>query len=263
MRGARNVLGAVAVALAWSAAAAQLPPPQLTQPVNDFARVIDPASTTTLDQRIRGLLDASGDVIVVATIDTVAPYADIREYAVKMFENRGKGIGGAKQDAGILVLLAVKDRNVRVEVGYGLEEYITDGFAAETSRSMTPYFRDGKYGEGLVAGVERIARRIEEARGIVPATRQPAEPRATRRSSESVIGSLIMLLIFIGLPMTLALLRSATRSRRRRPPWWGGGPWSGWNSGVGPFGGGGGNFGGGFGGFGGGMSGGGGGGASW
>jgi uncharacterized protein len=254
---------------------AQPLPPELTAPVNDFARVLDQSSAAVLDQRIRGLLKASGDVIVVATVDTVAPYGDIREYAVKMFENRGRGIGGAKQDAGVLVLLAVKDRQVRIETGYGLEEFITDGFAGETSRRMAPYFREGRYGEGLVAGVDRVARRIEEARGITPATPAPAEPEQRRsdRSGGSLPGSLIMLVVFVGLPTMFALLNAATRSRRRRRyPWWAAGPWSGWNSGVGPFGRGRGGFGGGFGGFGGGggfggfgggMSGGGGGGASW
>ena len=64
-------------------------PPELTQPVNDFAHVIDPSSAAALDSLIRSLQRASGDVIVVATIESYAPYGDIREYAVKMFEKGG------------------------------------------------------------------------------------------------------------------------------------------------------------------------------
>ena len=120
---------------------AQALPPELTQPVNDFAHVIDTASAAEMDREIRALKAASGDVVVVATIDTVAPYGDINEYAVKMFENRGRGIGDKGKDNGLLVLMAVKDRHVKVEVGYDLEQFVTDGFSGEVSRTvMAPAF---------------------------------------------------------------------------------------------------------------------------
>jgi uncharacterized protein len=252
--------------VAAHAAAAQDPPPVLTQPVNDFANVIDAESEAAMDALIRSLQKASGDVVVVATIDTFAPYGDIREYAVAMFENAGKGIGTAAEDNGLLVLLAVKDRRVWVEVGYGLEEFVTDGFAGETSRQyMLPYFRRGAYGEGLHAGVSRLVARIAERRNVT-LEGVPRYAEDSRRDNEGfppafIIGLFILFLI---------ISRITGRTRRRRRLWWGGGPWSGWHSGVGPFGGGfgggfrgGGGFGGGFGGFGGGGSGGGGGGASW
>ena len=89
-----------------------------------------------MDALIRSLQQASGDVVVVATVPTFQPYGDIREYAVKMFENRGRGIGQKGKDNGLLVLLAVNNRQVWVEVGYDLEQFITDGFAGETSREV-------------------------------------------------------------------------------------------------------------------------------
>jgi hypothetical protein len=109
---------------------AQAAPPTLTATVNDFANVVDEASERELDRRIRSLQQATGDVVVVATIPTVAPFADIDEYAVKMFENGGRGIGQKGKDNGALILVAVDERQVRIEVGYDLEEFITDGFAA-------------------------------------------------------------------------------------------------------------------------------------
>jgi len=238
--------------------------PELTQPVNDFANVIDPASEQAIDSLIRSLQQASGDVVVVATIDTFKPYADVREYAVKMFENHGHGVGQRGKDNGLLVLLAVNDRQVWVEVGYDLEEFITDGFAGETSRQlMAPEFRRGNYGAGLLAGVEQIVSRVAERRNV---TLQGVR-RGRRRATPAVgSGGSLLLAIFVLFMVINAIagrLRGNRRSYRRG---WGGG-WSGWNSGVGPFGGGfgggGGGFGGGFGGFGGGRSGGGGGGAGW
>lgn len=261
---------ALAAALACGAAALAQELPALTQPVNDFAGVIDEASEARMDDVIRRLQAATGDVIVVATVETVDPYADAREYVVKLFENRGQGIGQRGKDNGLLILLAMKERQVQVEVGYGLEPYITDGFAGETSRIvMAPHFRQGAFGDGLLAGVVRIAGRLAEARGVelegVP--RPEAEPQTARR----VTGFPIFLGFFV-LWMILRAISSAARPRRRR--WGRQRTWSGWHSGVGPFGGGfggglGGGFGGfgggggGFGGFGGGRSGGGGGGASW
>jgi uncharacterized protein len=243
--------------------------PELTRPVNDFANVIDAASEADIERHILALKQATGDVVVVATIDTFAPYADIREYAVRMFENRGRGVGAKGKDNGLLVLLAVKDRTVRVETGYDLEQFITDGFSGDVSRNdMRPYFVRGQYGPGLVAGTTRIIGRIAQGRGVtLPDVPQPVADRAPGIA-------LNPWLIFIIIIVFLILVNSGSsggrgrRSRMRRgPPYWGGGSWSGWNSGVGPFGGGGhiggGGFGGGFGGFGGGRSGGGGGGASW
>jgi uncharacterized protein len=235
--------------------------PRLTAPVNDFANVIDAASEAELDALIRTLQSATGDVMAIATVKTFQPFADLPSYAVEMFENGGQGIGAKGKDNGVLIVLAVDDRQVRIETGYGLEGFITDGFAGETSRSMVPFFRDSDYGRGLMAGATRVAQRIAEGRNV-DLNLAPAPQAQTRRRSGNrgfQPGFWVILLIIF-----LNLMRGGKRRRRR------------WISGVGPFGGGfggsyggggwsrgGGGFGGGFGGFGGGRSGGGGGGASW
>jgi uncharacterized protein len=266
-----SVLGAlcgqfVFVAFVAATAAAQELPPELTQPVNDFARVIDEPSKNAMEALIRSLQQASGDAVVVATIPTFKPYADIREYAVKMFENRGRGIGQRGKDNGALVILAVNDRQVWIEVGYDLEQFITDGFAGEVSRQyMAPEFRRGAYGPGVLAGLSRIVARIAQGRNV---TLQGVRPEPRDNAPDIGSGGNLIWVLFV----IFILLNVIGRTRRRRGfgPGWGGGGWSGWNSGVGPFGGGGGGFGrggggfgGGFGGFGGGRSGGGGGGAGW
>jgi uncharacterized protein len=237
--------------------------PTLTQPVNDFAGVIDAARAAEMDRAIRALQGATGDVVVVATISTFAPYADIREYAVKLFENHGRGIGEKGKHNGLLVLLAVKDRKVWIEVGYGLEEFITDGYSGETSREfMAPAFRQGDYGGGLDAGVTRIIGRIAQGRNVTLQDVPAPAPVRQRRSSGFPSWVIILIVIIILVAASSRGGPAGPRSGYRRG--WGGSGWSGWNSGVGPFGGGGGGgFGGGFGGFGGGGSGGGGGGASW
>ena len=237
--------GSCGAASAQNAATASRNLPELTQPVNDFARIIDPESAQQIDRISRSLRAASGDVIAVATVPTVEPYADINEYAVKLFENHGRGIGDKGKDNGVLIVAALKERKVRVEVGYDLEQWITDGFAGETIREfITPNFRQGRYGAGLVAGTDRIAGRIARGRGVsLEGARVPNAPSTDGGWGLPIWAILLLFLIF------WLLSRSSGGPRTR---YWGGGPWSGWSSGVGPFGGGwssgGGSFGGGFGG---------------
>jgi len=258
------MLFALLLSIAAAAGAADLP--ELVAPVNDYAHVIDSRSAAQIDQLSRALKQASGDVVVVATVQTIEPYGDIREYAVKLFENRGRGIGDKGKDNGLLILLAVKERKVWVEVGYGLEEWITDGFAGETSRDyMVPPFRNGNYGLGLLAGTARIVNRIAQGRQVT--LEGVARPQRERQPSGSLLQSL-PILIFIAI-LIISRIGGGRGGRGRGLPLWALGAWSGWSSGVGSFGGGrgggfgGGGFGGGFGGFGGGRSGGGGGGGSW
>ncbi len=262
----RTALAFALTVLAASLALAQdASLPVLDAPVNDFAHVIDRASASDMDRMIRALQTATGDVVVVATVPTFAPYGDINEYAVKLFENHGKGIGEKGKDNGLLILVATNEHRAWIEVGYGLEQFVTDGFAGETTRNyMIPEFRQGRYGAGLRAGTARIVGRIASARGV---TLQdvPNVPVQRRPQPAGGIPIWAIILIFIVI-LIISRTSGGPGSGFRGPRYWGG-PFGGWTSGVGPFGGGfgggGGGFGGGFGGFGGGGSGGGGGGGSW
>src|SRR5438034_1917171 len=193
-----HVSARVLVALALTAAPLRAadPLPELTQPVNDFARVIDPESAREMDRMIRALQAATGDVVAVATVPTIEPFGDIVEYAVKLFENHGRGIGQKGKNNGVLTVLAVKERRVRVEVGYDLEQWITDGFAGETSREhMAPEFRNGRYGAGLRAGTERIIGRIAQGRNVTLEGVR-AVPEAPRNVGAPISFS-VFVLIFI------------------------------------------------------------------
>jgi uncharacterized protein len=241
--------------------------PTLKAPVNDVAGVIDPASAAELDRRIRSLEARTKDAVVVVTVKTFAPYASIEEYAVKLFEQAG--IGQRANDSGVLIVLAQQERRVRIEVGYGLEEFITDGFAGETIRhQMLPAFREGRFGQGLLAGTSRIIDRIADRRGVGPLTPQPPRDR-TPEPTPPIAGILVAIVLIVIVSHIRRSIIGPPGRRRRR------GPWSGWTGGVGPFGGGlntggfggfggfGGGGGGSFGGFGGGRSGGGGASGGW
>jgi uncharacterized protein len=244
--------------------------PVLTQPVNDLANVIDASSAASMDQKIRYLHSATGDAVLVASVETFAPFGSIEEYAVKLYERAG--IGAKGKDNGVLILVAVDDHRARIEVGYGMEGFLTDGVCGDIIRSaMLPAFRRNDYGGGLLAATTEIVSRIARERNVTLANLpEPAPDRGPRPSVGGV--SIVKLIVFIlillfvisrggggggllGFLLGQALSNSGRRSR---------GGWSGWNGGFGGGGFGGGGFGGGgFGGFGGGRSGGGGASGGW
>lgn len=159
-------LALVAVAPTTTRAQSSQPTlPSLTAPVNDLANVIDAASAREMDRRIRALQAATGDAIIVATVPTFQPYATIEEYAVKLYEKAG--IGAKGKDNGALILVAVNDRRARIEVGYGLEGTLTDGYCGDVIRTaMLPAFRKNDYGEGLLEATTQVINRVAAERGV-------------------------------------------------------------------------------------------------
>ena len=114
-----------------------------------------------------------------------------------MFANHGRGIGQRGRDNGVLVVLAVKDRRVRLEVGYDLEQFLTDGFAGETSRQyMAPEFARGAYGAGLLAGVSRVVERVATGRNVtLPGVRPVVRRRSAPLEGRSVFVALFVFLM--------------------------------------------------------------------
>jgi uncharacterized protein len=233
--------------------------------VNDRAGVIDTASEVQIEKLCQELESKTGAELVIVTVPSLDG-EPIEDYAVNLF--KAWGVGKKGQDNGLLLLAVIQDRRSRMEVGYGLEPVITDGYAGDVLRSLRPHFRAGQYGPGLLEAAKQLANRIAQSAGV--SLSDEAAPRGARRSSPSansfqMISGLFVLLVLIVL---LSLLnRKSNRlaglhSRRR----YGYGPhYGGW----GGFGGSGGHWGGGadgtggFGGFGGGASGGGGSSSDW
>jgi len=268
----QRLLIATLVVVAWAppASGQSRTLPALTDTVNDFAKVIDAQSRAELDRRIRALHATTKDSLVVVTVPTFKPFGSIEEYAVRLFEKAG--IGDKEKDEGLLLLVAVEDRAVRIEVGYGLEGFITDGFSGETIRQdILPAFRQGRYGEGLLNGATRLIQRLSEQRQVAIPDVPPPPPLKKGPNAGTVlagVAAVVIVLFLIGRAAGRGGPRGPFTGRRRRSTW------SGWHGGIGGFGaggfgggfggfGGGGGGGGGFGGFGGGMSGGGGASGKW
>src|SRR5262249_19118733 len=156
---------------------------------------------------------------VVVTVPTIEPFADIREYTNKLFENHARGIGEKGKDNGLLMVVAIKERRVHIEPGYGLEPFITDGFAGETSRlHMGRELRQGRYGDGIRIGVERIVGRIAQGRNVtLDGVRVPREEPAT---GNSPISTRTLFIVFI---VILVLSRLGASNRRGFNRWGRGG----------------------------------------
>jgi uncharacterized protein len=220
--------------------------PKPTGAVNDFAGVISPDYERKMESLSHEVLGKTGTSIVVATMETIGDN-DPDDYANRLYGDWG--IGKKGEDKGVLIFLAVRERRVRIETGYGVEGILPDGLMGEIlDKYVTPLLKTGDYGKGLANAMIAVSAVVAKAADVSltgsPAISQPVTKRARRG------GSLfpLLLLLFIMIPLL------GTRQGRAILPllllmFLSGG--RGGGSGFG-------SFGGGFGGFGGGMSGGGG-----
>lgn len=128
--------------------------------ITDLANVIDAGTESELDSRLDQLEQKTSHEVAVVTVPSLGG-APVEDYAVRLF--KAWGIGQARQDNGVLVLVAPNEREMRIEVGYGLEGILPDGLAGEIIRdSFIPRFRNNDYSGGIRDGVLRVADIVEK-----------------------------------------------------------------------------------------------------
>jgi uncharacterized protein len=215
--------------------------------IHDEAGILSAPFVNSLEQQLKSHEDSTSNQIAVLTIGTLEDYP-IEEYTLQVAEKWLLGQKG--KDNGVLLFVAVQDRKIRIEVGYGLEGVLPDALANQIIRNeMAPYFRQSDYEGGIQAGINAILQAIA---GEYKAD----HPVRGRQSGGSLFPFIIILVIII----LISIMRGGRGGRGRRGglgPWFGGwiagsgfgGGWSGgggggW-SGGGGFSGGGGGFGGG------------------
>lgn len=136
--------------------ASHIPPP--TGFVNDFAQVLTSGQKSVLESSLKDYEQKTGNEIAITFVKSLEG-GDITDFTVRVFEEWK--IGKKGQDNGILFLAAISDRKMRIEVGYGLEPYLTDGEAGEIIRNVVaPEFKKENYYEGVVKGIEAIEKNI-------------------------------------------------------------------------------------------------------
>lgn len=140
--------------LAGLALAADPDFPKLTGRVVDAADLLSPEARARIDGKIKAHEDRTGDQVVVATVPSLQDRT-VEDYANRLA--RAWGIGQKKTNNGVLLLVAPKERKVRIEVGYGLEGALTDALSKTIiTTAITPRFRQGDFSGGVEAGVDAI-----------------------------------------------------------------------------------------------------------
>ncbi len=235
-------------------------PPRL---VNDFAGIMKPETVAALEKQLLAYRDSTSNEICIVTEKNLGDF-DIFTYSQELFVKWG--IGSKKNDNGVLLLVALEEKKVRIHVGKGLEGVLPDGTCGNIIRVViTPAFKTGDYNKGIEDGVNTII-------GYIGGEYKDKPSLDPQFSWDSVIIPVIIFALFIVLAIVSAI-RTERKIRRTmlmygitylaarkllgldRPSSPGGGGWGGFTNwgGGGSSGGGGG-----FGGFGGGDSGGGG-----
>ena len=191
--------------------------PKLTGRVVDDAHLLSAEQVAQLTQLSDDVEKASSRQLVVATIPDLQGY-DIADYGYQL--GRAWGIGQKEANNGILLIVAPKERKVRIEVGYGLEPIMTDGLSSTIiNDTILPKFRDGDMAGGIVAGAQAIGEQMKlplEAAEQRAQQQQAQKTTQTRHRSTGVPIGLIfwgIVLAFILIPMF------AGRRRGRRGPW--------------------------------------------
>ena len=256
---------AAAAALLLAAAlpvAALVPVPPLTGPVVDQAGLLDARWERTISDLCRAARSAEGgngvqlQYLIVRSLEG-EPIEDLSMRAAERWK-----IGSRGKDNGVLVVVALQERRVRIEVGGGVEGGLTDAQSGRIIRgTIAPAFREKRYGEGLYAAGQQIL----GALGALPAGTAPPEaprglpavPGPPAGAPVGILPGIVTALFgpgFVFLLLLFIVLRILFgRGRRHRGPWdgWGGGGsssggggWSrggggGWSGGGGGFSGGG------------------------
>jgi len=210
-------VGVLAGLLAFTAAAVDWKALKPQGYVSDFAQVIDANSRQQLENYAAAVERATGVQMALVTIPSLQG-EPVEDVANTIF--RAWGVGKKGKDEGILLLLAIGERRSRLEVGYGLEPILPDGFAGSILRAMRPALRQGRYGEALYAAAETIGNTVAESKHVSLNAQLP------RRTTSDGGGEFPIGWLFFGGILLLILLS------RRRPRGYGGYSGSGGDGGL-------------------------------
>ena len=134
--------------------------------VSDFANIISPDVESELDAQLATLENTTSHEVAVVTVPSLDGMT-VEDYANRLFKEWG--IGQEKRDNGVLILVAPNERDVRIEVGYGLEGILPDGLAGQVLRDdILPRFKDNDYPGGIRAGTLRVIDIVAKQQVLTP-----------------------------------------------------------------------------------------------
>jgi len=230
-----------AILVAWSCAAAEVMPPKPANYFNDYAGVVPAAVAQRLNRTLEDFEKATSSQVVVAVFPKLETDSSLEDYTHRIFQRWA--IGQKGKDNGAVLFVFIKDRKMRIEVGYGLEGALPDALAKRIIEDeIKPAFQRGDYGAGLSAGVAAM---LQATRGEYKgAGRTVARTKANRNVIPPLVVFLVVFIIIVA--NTIRRVASGTvyhsSGRSYRGGWYWGGGSSGWSGGGSWGGGGGGGF---------------------
>jgi uncharacterized protein len=180
--------------------------------VNDFAGALSSQAKSDLERNIYAFSKETGHEISLVSIQTLKD-EPIEDYANTLF--REWGIGKKDVNNGVLFLVVIQDRKMRIEVGYGLEGALTDIESKHIQEDIVkPFFKEGKYEEGMRVGVEKIKEAIQGE--VLP----QASGGIKNAKKNNIDAEMLFYLVFIFFGVVVPWLASVFG---RTKSWWAGG----------------------------------------
>ncbi len=174
--------------LIFSASAQRSVPAHEGKWVHDEAGILSPQVEAQLETILKAHRDSTSTQIAVYLISSLDG-DDIDSYALRVSE--AWKLGQEKKDNGVLFLVAMDEKQMVIEVGYGLEGVLTDALSSRINRNeVAPYFRQGNYEAGIQAGVMAIIHTVQ-------GTYVNDEPLVKKRKGRSPIGTIVFIVILI------------------------------------------------------------------
>ena len=179
--------------------------------VNDYAGVITEKDKTSMEEVAKEVEEKTGAQIAVLTVKSMEPYASIDEFGMAVAEKWKVGEKG--KDTGIIIILAMEERKVRIEVGYGLEGIFNDAKVGRIlDNTIIPYFRGGDFSAGLRRGMFKIADTIGTEMNVELDERAKMQDNNFTESLCIFIFFVIFVTIFI---LMIRRMNNAKRTGRR------------------------------------------------
>lgn len=188
--------------------------PTQTAWVMDTANVMSKTEKTQLEQYLVNLDKQTGIQIAVFTIESLGSYS-IEDYSMATAQKWK--LGQKKDDNGVLVFVAMNERKIRIEVGYGLEGSLTDAKSGLIIRKViAPYFQDNEYSSGIIAGVQTIANVVSGENAGYVDTDLTSTVQENESAAPSTGFSAIVLLLFLILMLINMSHRGARSGNYKR-----------------------------------------------
>jgi uncharacterized protein len=184
----KNLVVAFLLALTCGSLFAQDLPAKPDKLVNDYTGTLSASQLQQLESKLVAFDDSSSTQIAIAIVKSVGEY-DINEYTLML--GRKWGVGGNKKNNGVMIVVALGDRKISIQTGYGIEGALPDAYTNRIiENDIKPAFKAGDYFAGLDAGTNSIIK-------LVKGEYQNENPRARKEENGSAIPILVIIVVII------------------------------------------------------------------